>query len=124
MTGHQWQVAGLRFVAMIISFTLMVVLAKTHGLNGLACASAIGNVLLNFFLSFAIWRYMKIRSFARGIMVANISALLAILCFFLTRSWVGSFGAAGFFLLAYLALVAKSIKKEIESGFDFQKKTA
>ena len=124
MTGHQWQVAGLRFVAMIISFTLMVVLAKTHGLNGLACASAIGNVLLNFFLSFAIWRYMKIRSFARGIMVANISALLAVLCFFLTRPWVGSFGAAGFFLLAYLALVAKSIKKEIESGFDFQKKTA
>jgi hypothetical protein len=46
------------------------------------------------------------------------------LCFFLTRPWVGSFGAAGFFLLAYLALVAKSIKKEIESGFDFQKKTA
>jgi len=117
MTGHQWKVASLRFITMAIAIALMIVLAKFYGFNGLACASALGIIGLNVFLGLAVWRYINIKAFARGVGWANISALLGVLVFFLSKPMIGPFGGAGLFLLTYLALVAKHIKQEIKMSY-------
>lgn len=114
MTGHQWKVAFLRFVTMTVAMILMVILTNAYGLNGLACASALGLILINIFLAFAVWRFINIKSFAREIKWANISALLGILLFLLSKPFIGPFGSAGVFLLAYLGLIAKDFKKEVK----------
>lgn len=114
MTGHQWTVAIGRFVIMGIAAILMAVLAKAYGLDGVACASAFGLIVLNVFLGLSVWRYLNIKAFAWGTGWANLSALLGVLLFFVVKPLVGPFVGAAFFLLAYLALLAKTIKKEIE----------
>lgn len=121
MTGHQWKVAVLRIVSTVGAIALMLVLARAYGLNGVACASALGLVGINISLGFAVWRYLNVKAFAGGTGWINVVGGLGVLVFFLSKPLVGPYGAAGLFLLLYLGLVAKHIKKEI---LLFQEKTA
>ncbi len=113
MTGHQWTVTISWIVTGCGALLLMVALAATHGLNGLAVASALGIAGINIVLALAVWRFLNLKSFARGIRWANLSALLCVLLFLVSKPLVGPFPAAGIFLLGYSLAAIRPLKREI-----------
>jgi len=121
MTGHQWQATVLRLTTTILAVALMLFLAKYYGLNGVACASALGLTGINIAMVVAVWGSLKIKAFARGISWINVCGLLGVLAFFLGKPLLGPYGAGALFMALYLALVAKHFKREF---LLFRKETA
>jgi O-antigen/teichoic acid export membrane protein len=120
MTGHQWKVTMARFATTVLAVTLMIGLTKFYGLNGMAVASALGIIGINVFLGLAVWRFLKIKAFAWGVKWINLSALMGILIFLVSKPLAGSVVASVLFLLVYLALLAKPIKREFRLAWQMR----
>ncbi len=97
----------------VCCFPLIFLLAATYGLNGVALGGALAMAGINILCALTVWRELGIKCYAMKIKWANFGALVGICIFFLGNPYVGPWGAACLFTLTYLALVGKSLKREL-----------
>ena len=113
MTGQQWAIITMLAITSGIMIPLLALSAAAFGLYGLALVSAGGIAGINILLAWAVWRRLKIKPFAQGVGRANLSGLLGVGLFFLSKPYLGTLGGAACFSLGYLALTAKTIRHEL-----------
>jgi hypothetical protein len=86
--------------------------AALFGLNGLALAKGLWLVGVNILMSFGVYRRLGLKIFASGVGWANASAAVGFGLFWLTRSHLGPWSAAGAGAFVYLALITRTLYQE------------
>lgn len=112
MTGNQWALIRMQILTGAITLPLMAICAATYGINGLACARAVGIAGINILAAVAVWRCLKIKAFARKVQWANLGGVLGTSLFYLTDHHFGKVWATAFFILGYAVILAKPLMSE------------
>jgi O-antigen/teichoic acid export membrane protein len=113
MTGHQFTLTATLAIGGGIGLPLMTIAAAVFDLNGLALAKGTWLVGVNLLMSLGVWRRLGIKVFASGVGWANASAAVGFFLFWLVRAHLGSWAAAGVGVLAYGALMTRTIYQEL-----------
>lgn len=112
MTGNQWALIRMQILIGAITIPLMTICAATLGINGLAFARALGIAGINILGAVAVWRCLKIKTFARKVKWANLGGVVGTSLFFLTDQHFGKVWATAFFIIGYVAILAKPLMAE------------
>lgn len=114
MTAHQHVLLRMQLLVTCFILPLMILGAAFWGLNGVACATALGLIGNNILMAWAVWRHLKIKAFVRGTGWINLSGLLAALLFLMLKPPIGLVAALIAFIIAYLLLVLDTLRREFE----------
>jgi len=118
MTGNHRTGMKILGASVLGTLPLMVLLAAALGVNGLGFATALGYVLINVAMSLAVWRLLKVKTYASEVGGLTI---LTLAVFFLAlglrqASQTGWLAAALIFLAAYLLIFFIFARKHEDWG--------
>jgi len=113
MTGQQWTITKMMAILSFLIVPFLVLATAAFGLYGLAVASACGNAGIHLLMAWAVWRRLGLKVFAQKVGRANLGGLLGVGLFYLSKPYLGAWGGAVCFSLAYLTLAAKPMRHEL-----------
>ena len=119
MTGNHRTGMKILGASVLCTLPLMVLLAAALGVNGLGFATALGYGLINVAMALAVWRLLKVKTYASEVGGLTILTFAA---FFLAlglrqAGHTGWLAAASIFLAAYLLIFFIFARKNEDWGF-------